>query len=548
MLTVRMLVILYGLKSASDAADTVLRAVQTAKSPYRLRFAVPPEHAHIKEALTGDNAALAAGDIHLFDAGKGLNGIHRLLADESHFLLIMGAHSFSEGWDEALCRRLKRAGKRGALLTASLSDAESRLPSQAYLPGLSREATERGAPILRGLPLTRSHAPVRTLIIDPAFLFGTVDFLREDLRDIDTLSIAAYARHRDVFALDIAPLQPLAPPPPRYVRLSPDALPGTTVSRFEQQAALHIADGITSEKARMGLFFVESTYRQKLPLRLKARYEMRGTIARLKESGYDMPLLTTAFIDLPMPDKPISQYMLRFGFMSSIKSLPLLAYTGGSQERYLRAAFPNTRSYPSGKLIPDKLRAQGLTSWQHFKRSKLALLALTIEKHPEFSHIAWANIDLVKHPICDNAMPDFSKMMDDRVHIATVKGVPDCSFFVVPAKHIPLLAREALNQTLNDADLRRGFSERELWTRLIDGMPQLFTLHPMQEKHLLMLSAFERELLCAEARVKLSDTLPPIILTPKGSCDNGIKKKKIRIGKPRRTSTHHHARRRKLRL
>lgn len=539
MLTVRLLVALYGLAGADEAVDVVLRALSASQSPYGLRFAVPSEYEPAFAPLAERGGALDGCCVKLYDQACGLSAIPSVITDETHFLLLMGAHTFTEKWDSALFERLRRISERNALLTATLGDTASELPPRAYLPALSGEAADGNALISRGLPLVCSSAPVRTLLIDPALLLGDTEFLRGVRPELHTLSLCAYVSHRAVYALDTAPLAPVAPLPPRSLRVDTGALPGTTVARFAQQLGLSRAGGRSGAKVGMGLFYTPDAYPQKMPATLAALGRARSALGRLRESGSDMPLIVTAFIDLPAPDKPIPEYMLRFGFMGALERLPLLLYTGGSQERYMRSAFPNTRSYPD--LLPARLNAQGITAWERFKRGKLRLLALTLEKHPEFSHIAWANVDLLKHPICPQAMPDFSGMTDDRVHIATVKGVPDGSFFIVPAKHMALLAQEALTTTLLDAEMKRGLSEQELWMRLSARYPELFTLHPMPAKHLLMLSAFDERLVCEETRALLRDPMPPIKMTAKGRHDDGGKTAKARIGKPRRASAHNNA-------
>ena len=48
-------------------------------------------------------------------------------------------------------------------------------------------------------------------------------------------------------------------------------------------------------------------------------------------------------------------------------------------------------------------------------------------------------MDILPHPVCPEAVPAFGKLMDDRIHLATVDGVPDPSFLVAPVDLLPRL-------------------------------------------------------------------------------------------------------------
>lgn len=509
MLTARMLVILYGLDSADAAVACALEALSACASPYGVRFAVPEPYADAFAELYSAGEALRPGDIKPYDEGLGLAAIPPLLGDETHFLFLMGAYGFADRWDAELYERLKKTPDRAALLTGHISAASEGLPAQAYLPGFGAEFGVEGVSLSRGLPLVLSAAPVRTLAVDPALLFGTVDFLRRVPLELDALSLSAYMAAYPVYALDRAPLWPQKTLPTRKLRRATDALPGTTLARFEQQAGFRFDQERAGVKTNWGLFFNDNAYPQTLPTVLKARGRVRTLISRARESGSDLPLMVTAFKELSHPIKPLPLYMLRFGFLKDIQSLPLILYTGGSQERYLRTVFPNAWSYPDRYVLPLELLSRGMTSEQHFKRSKPYLLLRALEKHPEFTHVVWANIDLIKHPVCPDAVPDLSALMDDRVHMATVNAIPDASFYIVPAELVEPLTRETRAITLMDADMKRSFAEEPLWQRLAQRFPRHFTFHPMPKKHLLMLTAFDPRLLSQPTRALLSDLLPP---------------------------------------
>ena len=95
-------------------------------------------------------------------------------------------------------------------------------------------------------------------------------------------------------------LWPLAEPPRRWLRRPvPDALPGTTLSRFEQLAGFRYDRQRAGVRTTWGLFGVDNTYPQRLPRGLRLTQHARATRIHLSERY--MPLLVTAFVDLPSP-------------------------------------------------------------------------------------------------------------------------------------------------------------------------------------------------------------------------------------------------------
>lgn len=560
MFTARILLILSPPITADAAAETIARAIENAARPAWLRFAVP----HTMQAFLSKLPQEI--DPVFYDAAQGLEGVVPCLTDETHFLLLTGPQAFVPRWDALLYSAWQRQGKH-TLLTSSITPSPAptaankqknsetiRVPvvngsrlaalrqlapaiqkrsfstvtnapqgilrhlrpstpvhvgaSQAHLPSLKEVQADNAILLGRGLALVCASEPVKTLVIDPGFLFGPVVFLLEgESLDNEFLSLTAYLTGYSIYALHRLFAWPVKALPQVRMRLPHEPLPGTTLSRFEQLLGIHYADRRCDARSAMGLFFHEEVYRQHMPVRMLAKHKARSACMKLLETH--MPLMVSAFIDLPNPRVEAAFYLLRFGFLRRIQSLPLVVYTGGTQERALRAAFPHTRSYPDNNLLPKSLLQNGMKPAEYFARSKTLLMNKAVKRQVEFTHAAWVDMDILPHPVCAEAVPDFRPLMDDRIHIATVNGIPDPSFVVVPADRLPSLTQLVQSITQLDAELKRGFSETLLWERVFQRKPQWFAIHPMPRKRLLMMTAFDPQLLTNAIQPFLKDLPKP---------------------------------------
>lgn len=506
----RILVVLSGLTNGEALIATLLGALSCAAKPYDLRFAVPFRFASELENAQLPAGTLNPGDVKFYDDGDGLYGARPLLTDETHFLSLRGAYAFETRWDATILSRFARCRTRRGLLTAVICPEEG--GAQAYLPAFRGAITDEGVPLGAGLALVTCDAPVKTLLVHPTFLFGETAFLHTAALDADTLSTAAFAAGYTVFALDCAPLWPDAdePEPARLVRPPAEALSAAGLTRFEQLAGISFSARTVSVKSMLGIFGPENGYPQRLPQRLALA---QGARTLLRPSAAPMALTVSAFVDLAGAPHPVESYMIRFSYLQALARLPLMLYTGGEQERHLRAIFPNTFVYPDNALLPRTLLGEGMTPMQLFKRNKILLLQRAAKANPSYTHIAWVDIDVLPHPVYPQALPNFAPLMDNRVHLGWVDGWPDTSLMVVPQPLLSPLAEAVRAVTQLDSEMKRGFSERQLLRRLLKRYPQLFTLHPLPKKGLLFLSCLDENLLSLPLR-RLTVALPEPIRVP----------------------------------
>ncbi len=510
MLGIRLLLVFSKCPQPDELVDTVLDAVAHAARPFCLRFALPLGMEYLRQALPQE----AVGGVSLqetllfYPEDQGLAGVLPLLTDETHFLALKGPHAFLEKWDQGLLSRLDKLPGQNVILTGHINAQEEGLPPQAYLPAFAEVFKENAVRIARGLPLVCAVAPVKTMVVEPGLIFGEVSFLRQAETQEELLSIAAFVAEYAVYALEKPLLQPLRRGGKRWLLMpSKDMLPTHYLARFEQFAGLSFEKRKVGVRSSLGLFATEDSYAQKASPSFLLAQQTKAILSRGRRLSL---MLVTAFVDLPDASKPTLLYMLRFAFLRGLAQLPLLLYAGGNQERSLKLRFPNTLSYPDNSLLPRALLAEGMPPMQHFLRNKLPLLQRSMHAYLGFTHYAWVDFDILEHPICPQAMPDFTSLMDETVHLALVRGRPDSSFLLVPRQHLKLLTREVQALSQVDMAIKRNLSEEAMMIRLVEKFPDLFTLHPMPCRQLLFVMGFDPQLLSQEYRAVLADLPPPV--------------------------------------
>ncbi len=496
------LVVLSGLKDAESARRTIQAAYDQAHAPVGLRFALSDVLADSLMADTDENAELPKDSLLFYEDAGGLQAAVSLVTDESFFLSLLGEYDFAAMWDRELQNRFSKV-EYYALLTGCMGAASEKLEPQAYLPAFANRLEDGRAMIDRGLPLVSSAAPVRTLVADPALLYGRASLVhRMELR-WETLSLAAHVANIPVYALDRPVLWPVQPLAERWLE-RPDAelMKVPAVARFEQLAGFRKEAGALSVRFDWGLYIASETYPQKLPAGLAFRGKFRSFFQNREQPG--MPHLISAFVDLPDPRKPDEVYMLRFTYLNALENLPLTLYTGGRCERYLRGLCTNARSYPERAVLPQSYLERKMSRKDHFGRSKWLLMRKTAVENPSYTHVAWINADLLHHPVCPDVLPDFSSVMDDRIHLALVDDMPDASFIVAPVHRLGLIGREVESMSQFDVEVGRSTTEEALIMRLYDRYKDLFALHPMPKKHLLFHWLLDRRLVDARYRALLA--------------------------------------------
>ncbi|MBP3649863.1 MAG: hypothetical protein J6K73_08780 [Clostridia bacterium] len=496
------LVMLNGQQDAQAVRRTILAAYDQAASPVGLRFALPDA---FQAALTAEdeaNAELPQSSLLFYEDNGRLDILPSLTTEESFFLSLLGEYDFAAMWDKELLSRFGKV-EYHALMTGSIGPASDGLEPQAYLPAFTKRMENNRVQIERGLPLVNSTAPVHTMVADPGLLFGRVSLLRKMELNWETLSLAAHVSNIPVYVLDRPVLWPVKELPVRWLdRPTPEMMKVPNVARFERLAGLSREPGALSLRYEWGLFNATETYPQKLPATMALRGRIRSLLSSREEPS--VPHLISAFIDLPDAPKPEAVYMLRFTYLNALENLPLTLYTGGRCERYLRGLCTNARSYPERAVLPRDYLKRKMTEKDHLGRSKWLLMRKTAIDNPSYSHVAWINMDMLHYPICPDVLPDFSPLMDDRIHLALVDGVPDASFIVAPVHRLGLIGREVESMSQFDLEVGRSLTEEALIQRLYDRYSDLFALHPMPKKHLLFHWVLDRRLVDARHRALLA--------------------------------------------
>ncbi len=502
----RILVAFLDIPSEEALRDTVLHAVGKAAWPLRLTFALPrrfqpqDEESPVAELMR----ELPQGDVRFFDEMSDLQAVQGALRGETHVLWLRGAHAFLEKWEKQLLARFDRCDAPDKLLTGTVSALCEPYEPECSLPALAEEFTEDGVLLGRGMPLVCSRAPVQTLLADTNLLLMEAGLLSRVRLPWDTLSFACYFCNIRVFALDQPLLCPCQTSRPSLLRREVAAgLPRGAWERFERRAGFSLENRTVSVRAKMGLFGVESDYPQQLPGPLQLR---ERALSILPRAAKPCPLLVSAFVDLPERKHPAQWYLTRFEYLARLQNAPLVLYAGGEKERSLKVRFPNTMSYPDHGVLPRQLLYEGMRPMQHFLRSKPLVLRRALGVYSAYSHAAWADMDLLSHPVCHEAVLSFSHLMDDKVHIARVDGEIDTSFFVAPRRLMKTLCDTVLSINQLDMDTHHPLDEQSLWRQLLERRGDLIVLHDMPRKGLLFLTGLDPELISKQEQAAL---LPP---------------------------------------
>lgn len=473
------LVILYAPANAESTRRTIHNALQTAVQASRLSFALPKYAQRETEDFLQKNRLSYL----YFDNRRGIASIVRQEITSNYFLLFMGCGTFLQGWDALLLMEFQENHSEKLLLTASVwSGSEEK--AEVCLPALKSPFDENGITIGRGLPLVCAKFPVSTLLADPALLFGKANFLKKVCPAITSLSYLAYQAGYDIRLMTRPYFRPTSVLPVRKLkRPVPTVLGGTTFDRFEKSCGIHWNEKSISYKALFGMNELQPIYAQQLSLRQQFSLRM--------EARKNKSIAVTGFIDFPKARQNSMNYCLFFNFLSRLKNLPLLVFTGGSTEKLVRTLHPNNQNFRER----DCHKYDGMSIEEHFRYSKIMMLKRVAECTPTAKYLYWVDFDILPHPMPELAVPNEEALTDGRIHLATVDGEPDTSFIYLPADRIRLIWQETISIVETDDIFHRGFSEINLWKRIISRHRDVFTLHPMPRRQLLFLSCFDPNLL-----------------------------------------------------
>ncbi len=417
----------------------------------------------------------------------------------THVLYLMGAHSFLAKWDEALQNRYALCKNKKALLTACILRGKKSDAPQAYLPTFVQTESENQYSINPSMALINSKAPVQTLVVDSRAFLTPVSFLFGCDPALDTLSVSAYVAEVPVYVLDEPLFCPLETKEAFLYLPQGSPVLNKRVEGFKKNVGISDTQSDTFYRGRLGLFHRQPTYQQCFSL--KDRLQQKWRAHRQKAH----PLLVSAVVDIPHYQKSSQCFRMQFGFLQKLKHVSLLLFTQGTQESALRKMHPNTLNFPNVFIRQADLVARGMTYQHCFCRSKMHMIKKAIRTNTEYTHVGWINADALTYPLPPDVMPLFEELMDDRIHIATVGGVYDTSFFIVPVDLVDPLLQAVEDCTYWDVELNRDFSELAMVHRLVSDHTDWFLLHPMPAFRLLFLTTISKSFLSQSHARLLSD-------------------------------------------
>ena len=488
---IQLLLVFSDIENKGELVESISESIKNASRPLCLNIAV---HESFKECVNEESLTHLPRVRSFVYYSDEKNFLNLLLSEvkATHFLHLKGPYFFLPKWDLILYFRYKKIVKKRALLTGVIFGPHSHAKAQAFLPGVDVFNSADTFSIIAGLPLVHSERPVRTLIINPALIFGSVDFLSQVNAALDTLSIEAYIAEYEVYAIDRIPFWPVAWLSASQQRPNLSQNNNNTLQRFERMTGLTKHEGKIDCSPLLGLFFQAKDYGQ-----IASKYQFKNVIKEMKKwkqktykKNKNSILWVSGYIDFQRENEMETLSMLRFHFLALLENLSMLIFTGGSQERYIRSNHPNTQNYPTYLLNDQK--NSNISKKQFFTQHKFELLLTACKRQTEFTHYLWGDLDLLHYPIKSDVQLNFEHLMDEKIHLAIVDDVMDLSFVVVPKDMIKRLNEAIDYEIYNFKVLMRQYSEIEAFKDIYNKNPEWFTLHKMIQPKMLGLTIFPR--------------------------------------------------------
>lgn len=496
-------------------------ALKTARQPRAIRFAVPES---IAKTISKPETL-----IYGYDIRNPFVSLAAQLTDETFFLTVGCSVRFCKGWDSKIENAYHQIRAEKKLLTGSFWINESgNYPQngkyirrrgqsgsddmnvqeavtllEACLPALQYDEYQKLV-FTEGMPIVNQIKPLRTPLINSSFCYGPILFLQTANLSYHSFSYIARFYEYQAFAIQFSPFVWIKNEEPVYFQRPAGGMGSHMISLFEQELQVDF------EHKRIGSATQNGFYPALCKPELEYSYAER--VKAVKNDLYQYwtesfyPLCVTAVTDIQSSTNDSETLAQSVAFLENLKHLPLLIFTGGETESIVRKRSAKSERFPDLKL--RLLQCEGMSSQNFFDYTKVFLLLTAAETRKEYSHFCWVDPDTLPYPLHELTTPDFSHLMDNRIHIAAVNRILDPSCIIVPRELLPYLKNEVLYIVKKEERQSRDYSEEKLWQQIYNDNHRCFTIHEMTKKKLLFLTTLNRKQISKQLQIQLPQTVP----------------------------------------
>ncbi len=456
------------LKAVSDA-------VKMAKYPGRLAFGICPNE-YADPSLFFKAAGKAA--LRMLP-GDGLSDtsawgtVYGLFEDQEYALQLTPEITFHQDWDVLLINAFSQIKADDTLLTGVFG-----------VDGISRAVAVQGfspdgkVMLASGMKVRHAQHPLPTMLINPGFVFGLGRWMhlakadKWNITSVLSMSIGAYTAGLSVYVNHLQVFASTIPASFLPERLPEEKL-ASVDSALEQAFGIRFKACEAEAKARMGIYTPDSRY----PVQLSLADGLRQYIKRRKETPVSRVMLATA-LGKETARLPLDMHLMMFQNMAECKRLSLCCFCQPDKVKRLQRILPNTyaRKEEAGEL-------PSFSSEDAFLRSKPHFIAEAAAQFPAHTHYGWIDMDYIKHPVYENAVFLWDTLADDTIHLASVDGIVDPGLIIVPRSKVDWLVETA---DVLSPDPAIGAGDVGLFQCLTDTYPDVFTIHPMDRRHMLL--------------------------------------------------------------